>query len=323
MGSLKQPGLLPPVLAPRIAIAVGLLTLAGCGGSSREVIRIDGSSTVYPISQVAAELFAEQNPRVKISVSQSGTSAGMGKFLRGEIDICDASRPIRQSEREKAEAAGMEIIEFTVAQDGLAIVVNPANDWCEVLTVEQLRALWRPEADGVVNRWSDVEPQWPEEPLKLYGPGTASGTFEYFTEAIMGEKQASRPDYTPSENDNMLVRGVAGDRGALGYFGFAYYVENQEKLKLIGVDNGEGPVKPTLETIRSGDYEPLSRPLFIYVARQELARPEMAEFIRFYIENSARLATEAKYVPVADETSMKNAETLETVLSSMKPAAAE
>jgi phosphate transport system substrate-binding protein len=290
---------------------------AGGGSDSAALtgsIRIDGSSTVYPVSQAAAESFGDEQPRVKISVSQSGTSAGMGKFLLGEIDICDASRPIKDSEIEQAKAAGIEFVEFTVALDGLAVVVNPQNDWCDTLTVDQLKTIWRPEADGTVTNWNQIESSWPDVPLKLYGPGTASGTFEYFTEVICGEKKASRPDYQPSENDNMLVRGVAGEKGGLGYFGYAYFAENQDKLKLIAVDDGEGAVKPSPATVKDGSYKPLSRPIFIYVNKKLLSRPEGAAFVRFYVDHAAELATDAQYVAVSPEIAARNQDRLKESL---------
>lgn len=305
-------------------LATLAISIVGCGspdaGSSGEdgalsgTIRIDGSSTVFPISAVAAELFEEENPGVSVSVSQSGTSSGMGKFLLKEIDICDASRPIKDSEIEKAKEAGIEFLEFTVALDGIAVVVNPQNDWCDEITVEQLKTLWEPEADGTIMQWSQVNSDWPEEDFKLYGPGTASGTFEYFTEAICHTKKASRPDYTPSENDNMLVRGVAGDKGALGYFGLAYYEENAEQLKLLGVDGGDGPIKPSEETVKDGRYAPLSRPLFIYVNTASLKRPEIAAFLKFYLDNAADMSVKAKYVEATEAVLDANREALKTAL---------
>ena len=297
-----------------LALAVLVATAAvGCG-SSGPAIRIDGSSTVFPISQAAAELFGDLQPGVRVSVTQSGTSAGMGKFLLGEVDICDASRPIKESEIADATAAGVEFVEFTVGQDGLAVVANPQNDWCDSLTVEQLKAIWRPEAEGEVLSWSQVNADWPDVPLKLFGPGTASGTFEYFTEAIMGEKHASRPDYTPSENDNMLVRGVAGEKGGLGYFGYAYYAENQDKLKLIAVDGGDGPVLPSEEAVKTGAYRPLSRPLFIYVNKARLQQPELAAFVEFYVENADQLALDAKYVPISAEVRSQTLQQIKAVM---------
>lgn len=271
-------------------------------------IRINGSSTVYPISAVASEMFADEHPNVKIPVGVKGTSAGMGQFLLGEIDICDASRSIKDSELEKAKEAGIEVLEFTVALDGIAVVANPENDWVETMTVEQLKSIWRPEATGEIVTWNQVNAEWPEEEFKLYGPGTASGTFEYFTEVINEEKKASRSDYQPSENDNMLVRGVAGDKGALGYFGLAYYLENADKLKLIAVDGGNGPVKPSDETVKDGTYAPLSRPLFIYVNAALLERPEGKAFVKFYIDNAADLAVKAKYVAAPESVEEKNSD---------------
>lgn len=283
------------------------------GGELSGSIRIDGSSTVFPISQAAAELFGDEQPDVRVSVSQSGTSAGIGKLFAEEIDICDASRPMTDSEIEQAKAAGVDFLEFIVGQDGLAVVVNPQNDWCDQITVKQLKSIWRPEADGAILAWNQIDPQWPDVPLKLYGPGTASGTFEYFTEIVVGKKKASRPDYTPSENDNMLVRGVAGEKGGLGYFGYAYYAENKDKLKLVAVDGGDGPVLPSGETVKDGSYSPLSRPLFIYVNKSRLNRPELAAFVAFYVRNADQLAADANYVPVGEQTAAANAELLESV----------
>lgn len=277
-------------------------------------IRINGSSTVYPISVVAAELFGETHPKVKIPVGVKGTSAGMGQFLLGEIDICDASRGIKDSEKQQAQAAGIDVLEFTVGLDGIAVVVNPENDWVDTMTVEQLKSIWRPEATDDVTKWNQANADWPELEFKLYGPGTASGTFEYFTQVINGEKKASRSDYQPSENDNMLVRGVAGDKGGLGYFGLAYYLENASKLKLIAIDNGAGPVKPSDETVKDGSYAPLSRPLFIYVNADLLKRPEGKAFIEFYLENAAEMAVKAKYVAAPDSVNEKNAAILRAAL---------
>ncbi len=277
-------------------------------------IRIDGSSTVFPISAVASELFAEEQPDVTVSVSVSGTSSGMGKFLLEEIDICDASRGIKDSEVEKARDSGIDFVEFTVALDGIAVVANPANDWVDTMTVAQLKTIWQPEATGEITNWNQVNPAWPDIEFKLYGPGTASGTFEYFTEVINGKKKASRSDYNPSENDNMLVRGVAGDKGGLGYFGLAYYLENAEKLKLIAVDGGNGPVQPSDETVKNGTYAPLSRPLFIYVNAKLLQRPEGQAFVRFYLENAADLAVKAKYVAAPEDVLNNNLELMQAAL---------
>ncbi len=302
-----------------VAISVALVVLfAGCSSQPASTdsaaptksIRIDGSSTVFPISQAVAEEFGEVRPRVKVAVSYSGTGGGMKKFSAGEIDICDASRGIKDSEKEACAKAGIEFVELTVAFDGLAVLANPQNDWCDCITIDQLKTIWRPESDGTVMKWSDVNPDWPDEPLKLYGPGTDSGTFDYFTKAICGEEKASRPDYTASENDNALVRGVAADKGALGYFGYAYYAENKEKLKLLAVDDGSGCVAPSEPTVRDGSYKPLSRPLFIYVRKDSLKRPEVASFVDFYLENVSRLATDVGYVPVSDDIAKQNVELL-------------
>lgn len=296
---------------------VGVLSMIcaiGCGDSQQGVIRIDGSSTVYPISSAAAEIFGDDHPGMRISVSLSGTSAGMGKFLLEEIDICDASRPIKDKERNEASEKGIEFVEFIVGQDGLAVVAHPENDWCDSMTVEQLKTIWSPEATETVMKWSDVNPEWPDQPFKLYGPGTASGTFEYFTGAIVGKKNSSRSDYEKNEDDNILVRGVSNDKGALGYFGYAYYAENKDKLKLIAVDGGDGPVKPSEPTIIDGTYKPLSRPLYIYVNVEAMKRPEVAAFVKYYVENAAELAKEAQYVAASAETHANNLELLKTAL---------
>lgn len=238
----------------------------------------------------------------------------MGKFLLEEIDICDASRPIKDKERNEAKEKGIEFVEFIVGQDGLAVVAHPENDWCDSMTVEQLKTIWSPEATETVMKWSDVNPEWPDQPFKLYGPGTASGTFEYFTGAIVGKKNSSRSDYEKNEDDNILVRGVANDKGALGYFGFAYYAENPDKLKLIAVDGGDGPVKPSEPTIIDGTYKPLSRPLYIYVNVEAMKRPEVAAFVKYYVENAAELAKEAQYVAASAETHANNLELLKAAL---------
>jgi phosphate transport system substrate-binding protein len=300
--------------AVRLTILGGALVGLATGCSDSRNIRIDGSSTVFPISEAVAEAFADVQPNVRVPVSQNGTSAGMGKFLLGENDICDASRPIKEEEKKRAAEAGIEYVEFTVAFDGLAVLVNPQNDWCDSITVGELKAIWRPEADGVVEKWSQVNEQWPDVPLKLFGPGTASGTFEYFTEAVCGEAKASRADYTKSENDNMLVRGVADEKGALGYFGYAYYEQNKEKLKLLAVDGGDGPVKPSTEAVLEGTYKPLSRPLFIYVNKSSLKRPEVADFVKFYLDHAAELAQDVGYVPVTDEIAKQNQEVFQRAL---------
>lgn len=286
---------------------LSMVGLVGCG-SSENSISIDGSSTVYPVTEAVVEEFDKTQPGVRVTAGSSGTGGGMKKFIAGDIEICGASRPIKEKEIEACKEKKVEYIELEVAFDGLAVVVNPKNDWCNELTVAQLKEIWRPES-GVKN-WKDINPAWPDEEILLYGPGTDSGTFDYFTEEIVGEEGAIRDDYTASEDDNMLVTGVKEDLYALGYFGYAYYSQNKDALKLIAVDGGAGAVQPTMETVRDGTYQPLSRPLFIYVRRSALARPEVSKFVRFYLDNAAQMAKEVGYVPISEEAAKKNEETL-------------
>jgi phosphate transport system substrate-binding protein len=290
----------------------------GCGESQRGItnvsVRIDGSSTVYPISEAMAEGFdddrrARGQSIIRVPVALSGTGGGFKRFATGEIDICDASRAIKQAEAATCRESGIDYAVFSVAFDGIAIVVHPECDWVDTLTVEQLKELWRP--DSGVRRWSDLDTVWPDEPIRLYGPGTDSGTFDYFTSAIVGEAGRCRSDFTPSEDDNVIVQGVTGDRYALGYFGYAYYAENRDRLKVLGVDAGEGPVSPSPETIRSGAYHPLSRPLFIYVNKASLQRAEVAEFLDYYVQHSAQVAVEVGYVAVDDAIDAQNRRALE------------
>ncbi len=290
-----------------LLLATSILAVTGCGGGG-ESVAIDGSSTVFPVTQAVAEEFKKVQPKVRVSVGVSGTGGGFKKFIAGTIDICDASRGIKDSEREKCDKAGVEFAELEVAFDGLAVIVNPENDWCESLTVDQLKELWRPESG--VKKWSDLNPEWPAEDIELYGPGTASGTFDYFTKAIVGKEGASRADYTMSEDDNVLVTGIQADKYSLGYFGFAYYLENKDKLKLLGVDNGSGAVKPSEETVRGGTYKPLSRQLYIYVRTSALKKKQVKDFVDFYMEKGGSLVKEVGYVPVSDEVAARNAEAL-------------
>jgi phosphate transport system substrate-binding protein len=279
---------------------------AGCKKPSTEgTVRVDGSSTVYPITEAVAEEFLKAKPEVKVTVGISGTGGGFKKFCAGETDVSDASRPIKPSEIELCAKNGVEYVELPVAYDGIAIVVHPGNDWAQHVTVDELKTIWAPESQGKVLRWSDVRPGWPDRELHLFGPGVDSGTYDYFTEAVVGKEHSSRGDFTSSEDDNVLVQGVAGDEGALGFFGFAYYDENRGKLRAVPVedgkpDNGAGPVPPSLDTVRGGTYQPLSRPLFIYVAVKSLARPEVQEFVEFYLEQAAGLVTEVGYVPLPE-----------------------
>jgi phosphate transport system substrate-binding protein len=262
-------------------------------------IAVDGSSTVFPISEAVAEEFQSKYPNVRVTVGISGTGGGFKKFLNREIDISDASRPIKPAEVELAEKNGVEYIELPIAFDGLSVVVNPKNTWVDHLTVEELKKIWEPGSK--VKKWSDIRPNWPNVEIKLYGAGHDSGTFDYFTEAINGKEGAAREDFMASEDDNVLVTGVAGDQYALGFFGYAYYVENKDKLKVVPIDGGSGPVTPALETIRDGSYKPLSRPLFIYVRADVASRPEIQEFVRFYLTEGKALAQEVGYIPLTDE----------------------
>lgn len=266
-------------------------------------ILIDGSSTVAPISMAVAEEFQAQFPRMQVAVGISGTGGGFKKFCAGETDISDASRPIKASEMEVCQQNGIEYIELPVAYDGLAVVVNPRNDFASCLTVEELKKIWEPEAEGKITNWKQVRDTFPDRPLSLYGPGTDSGTYDYFTEAIVGKAGASRGDYLPSEDDNVLVQGVSGDENALGFFGLAYYEENKDKIKLVAIDAGDGNcVLPSEETVMNGTYQPLSRPLFIYIRRSSIdQKPEVDAFIKFYLENAAKLSAEVGYIPLPEE----------------------
>lgn len=262
---------------------VGCVQQATESTQSQKVI-IDGSSTVEPISQAVRELYADLHPDVQVSVSRSGTGAGFEKFALGESDISDASRPIKDSEIESCTANDIEYLELTVAIDGLSVVVHPDNDWCQSLTVAQLKSIW--EEGSTIKRWSDIDPSWPSDEISLWGPGDASGTYDYFIEAIIGKDGSIRSDYHPSENDNELVDGVAAERNALGFFGYAYYVESEGRVKAIAVaDEGAEPVAPTPETIEDGTYSPLSRRLYIYVNRASLERPEVRDFVELYLSD--------------------------------------
>lgn len=259
----------------------------------------DGSSTVGPITEAVAEEFASVASGVQVEVSISGTGGGFERFCNGETDVQNASRTIKEKEAEKCAANGVEYYVFEVAYDGIAIVVNPQNDFASCLTVEQLRMMWQPN-DPATN-WNQIDPSFPDQPISLYGPGTASGTFDYFTAEIVGEQGSSTTNYLPSEDDNQLVEGVAGDANALGYFGLAYYEQNQDRLKLVSVDNGNGCVAPTTETVRDLTYTPLSRPLFLYVNAASLARPEVQEFMKFYLASAGELAADVGYIASPDE----------------------
>jgi phosphate transport system substrate-binding protein len=268
-------------------------------------ILIDGSSTVYPVTAAAAEEFNKYAPDVRIPVGVSGTGGGFKTFCAGETGIQDASRPISPQEVEACKSKNIEYIELPVAYDGLAVVVNPQNDWVDHLTVAELKKIWEPEAQEKITNWNQVRDGFPDRPLKLYGAGTDSGTFDYFTEAIVGKAKSSRGDYQASEDDNVLVQGVSGDVTSLGYFGYAYVVENPGKVKVVPVDNNNGkPVAPSIETVKDGSYQPLSRPLFLYVEKAAAARPEVKAFVEFYLSESFTpliQSREVGYIALPDE----------------------
>ena len=275
---------------------------ASPGGKTRVVI--DGSSTVFPITEAVAEEFRSVRRDVSVTVGVSGTGGGFKKFVAGEVDIVDASRPIKPSEIAKALENNISFIEIPVAYDALSVVVNKDNTWVKNLSIGELKKIWEPEAQGRVKMWSDVRAGFPDTPISLFGPGTDSGTFDYFTEVINGKEDASRGDYTSSEDDNVIVTGVAGDKGGLGYFGLAFYEANNARLRVVSIDdgdpsNGNGPQEPTTENVESGAYAPLSRPLFIYVKSESLKRPEVAEFVSFYLDNVRELSAEVGYVPLS------------------------
>ncbi|MCS7264634.1 MAG: PstS family phosphate ABC transporter substrate-binding protein [Armatimonadetes bacterium] len=264
-------------------------------------VKIDGSSSVYPLTEAVAEEFQKRNPRVKVTVGISGTGGGFKKFARGETDISNASRPIRPVEDEECRKGNIAYIELPVAYDALAVVVNPANNWCDYLTVEELKRIWEPEAQGKVNNWSQVRSGFPNRPLRLFGAGADSGTYDFFTAAIVGKERASRGDYTGSEDDNVLVQGVASDPNALGFIPFAYYAENRNRLKAIAIQcqchNDNKPMLPSEKAVIEDRYH-LARPLFIYVNREAADRPEVRSFVEFYLQNAAKLAKEVGYVPL-------------------------
>ena len=292
-----------------ILLTTSVLVLAACGGDAGgeaggssglqgEVV-IDGSSTVFPVAEAVAEEFQKENPRVRVSVALSGTGGGFKRFCAGEIDLSNASRPIRENEIEDCRAAGVEFTELSVAWDGLSIIANPNNSFLDCLTVPELARIWGP--DSPARTWRDVRSDWPAEEIRLYGPGTDSGTFDYFTETVNGESGASRSDYQASEDDNILVQGVAGDRNSMGYFGYGYYSDNASRLKLVAVDGGNGCVTPTDETIADGSYAPLSRPLFVYVRHSALERPAVRAYVEYMLENAGSLVPATGYHALSAE----------------------
>jgi phosphate transport system substrate-binding protein len=306
-----------------IALAVLPLTIAACGdcggtgsggGSKSDLsgtIKIDGSSTVGPLSEAAAEGFQGQNSGVRVTVGTSGTGGGFEKFCAGETDISDASREIEPEEADACKKKNIAYDGLQVANDGIAIVVNPDNDWAKCLTVEQLKKIW--DKGSTVKRWKDVDPKFPDEKLDLFGPGTDSGTFDFFTSKVNGEEGQSRADYNATEDDNVTVQGVAGSKGGLGYYGLSYYEENQDKNKVVQVDGGKGCVTPSTETVQAAEYAPLSRPLFVYPSAAAIKRPEVKAFVEYYIQSAEQLAGQAKFVPMTPEQKTKTDSALQTL----------
>ena len=296
----------------KIIIPVMLLMLIACNSGDNKsdssstlsgVVKVDGSSTVFPVTEAVAEEFGKVHPKVRVTVGISGTGGWFKKYCVGEIDINDASRTIKGKEIKVAKENNVEYIELPVAYDGLSVVMNKNNDFIDYLTVEELNSIWK--FGSKMKLWSDVRKGWPKEEIKLYGPGTDSGTFDYFKEAIIGKKNNIRSDFTKSEDDNVLVTGVSGSKYALGFFGYAYYAENKDKLKVVSIDGGKGPVSPTEKSINDGSYSPLSRPIFIYVNPESAKRPEVDAFVNFYLKNSSSLAGEVGYVALPDELLIK------------------
>lgn len=288
-------GFLAVLLTSPMAFAAG-------GG----VIKVDGSSTVFPITEAVAEEFGKASGGTKVMVGISGTGGGFKRFCRGETDISNASRPIKSSEIAACKEAGIQYVELPVAFDGLAVMVNKENTWVDHLTVAELKKIWEPSAQGVITSWSQVREGFPDIPIRLFGPGTDSGTFDYFTEVISGKSGSSRGDYTASEDDNVLVEGIASDKGSLGYFGLAYYEQNQDKLKLVAIDdgddnNGAGPIEPTMTTVMNGTYQPLARPIFIYVSKKAMDREKVKQFVQYYLKNATPLVEEVGYIPLTPD----------------------
>jgi phosphate transport system substrate-binding protein len=303
-----------------LLLTVGFFSLVACGSKDsgnglQGEVKVDGSSTVYPITEAVAEEFRIDHPDVKVTVGVSGTGGGFQKFSRGETDINNASRPIKEQEASDARSNNINYVELKVAYDGLVVVVNKENTWVNDISVEELKKIWEPGAQEKITRWNQVNPEWPNEELHLYGPGVASGTYDYFTEAIVGKSGSSRGDYTASEDDNVLVQGISGDKNGLGFFGLAYYEENKEKLKLVGVEGPNGVVIPSAETVKSGQYQPLSRPVFIYASDVALQRPEVLAFVRFYLENASILVPDVGYIPLTDDEYAAEAAKLEKVVT--------
>ncbi|SOD19087.1 PstS family phosphate ABC transporter substrate-binding protein [Nitrosomonas ureae] len=287
--------------APITAAFLSALFYAGFA-SATPIVKIDGSSTVFPITEAVAEDFQiAKRGAIRVTVGISGTGGGFKKFCRNEIDIVNASRPITELEMEACKKEGVQFVEMPIAFDALTVVVNPKNTWSKTITIEELQKIWEPSAQGKITSWNQINPAWPDKKIKLYGPGADSGTFEYFTEAIVGKAKSSRGDFTASEDDNVLVQGVASDLYALGFFGFAYYIENSKKINAVAIDSGDGGVLPSAATVENNSYKPLSRPIFIYVNAKSTEKPAVNEFINFYMQNATELVTEVKYFPLSKE----------------------
>jgi phosphate transport system substrate-binding protein len=321
-----------------IVIAASLsLAFVSCGGGNKDAdknnesahgdlsgsISIDGSSTVYPLTEAVAEEFKTEAKHVRVTVGLSGTGGGFKKFGRNEIDINDASRPIKASEDSICKANGISFTEIKVAYDGLAVVVSKENTWCKDITVAELKMIWEPAAQGKIMKWNQVRKEWPNEEIHLFGAGVESGTYDYFTEVIVGKSHSSRGDYTASEDDNVLVQGIKSDKNALGFFGLAYFTENQDKVKLVAVDdgkadNGNGPILPSETTVKNKTYSPLGRPLFIYVNNKAAARNEVQAFIKFYIENTKTLASDVGYISLSDEEIAEEHKKFDEFISTLK-----
>jgi phosphate transport system substrate-binding protein len=291
-----------------LAALVFTLSLA----TEKKMIRIDGSSTVFPITEAVAEEFSRENKNIQVTVGVSGTGGGFKKFTSNEIDINNASRSIHALEIEVAKKNAVEYLEVPVAYDGITVITNPKNTWAKDITTAELKKIWEPNSK--VKTWKDVRSTWPDKEIRLYGPGVDSGTFDYFTEAINGKSHVSRSNFTKSEDDNVLVKAVAGDMYAMGFLGYAYYKENKNKLTALAINNGKATVMPTEVTINNGSYAPLSRKVFIYVSKKSMQRPEVAQFLNYYIANVPSLATEVGYIPLKTEEYTKVAASLKAVV---------
>ncbi len=321
--------MLQKIMKKQILIILVAVIVLSCGENKKSsessnsemlsgTIQVDGSSTVFPVTEAVAEEYRTEQPDVKVTIGVSGTGGGFKKFSRGETNISNASRPIKDIEIEACKENNITYVELEVAYDGLAVLVNPENTWVDSFTIEELKKIWEPAAQGKIMKWNQIRPEWPNEEIHLFGPGVASGTYDYFTEAIVGKSGSSRGDFTASEDDHVLVQGIAGDKYSLGFFGLAYYTENADKLTLIGVHNGTEVVKPTLETVSNGTYKPLSRPLFIYVNSTSVKSPEVVDFVNFYLNNAGELAEDVGYIPLPADIYKKQIENFKTFVESNK-----